>query len=412
MLNTFKEAKEVGRRLTEAKKKKSRLAYEKVLKEVETCRKGGEITDRMSFKNIFEAVVPDGTEALREMKSRREGGNSLFIEAGGDMVNTADFSNIIGQVTYADVLQNFDADANGYIGEKLMTVIPATTGQREMLPGVTLIGDQAEKIGEGDDYPTAGIGEQFIMLPEIYKYGFIMNLTEEILFEDKTGQVMANFNKVAEAMAINLEKERLSVALGITSTYSRNGGPVQATYGATHTEGAGSNLVTSNPLADRVSLNNAKTAFNNLVDPDTGEPISMGRDYQIVVPDELEWTLGDLLTARGYSTDPVRATGVPYAASNVTAVSMQTDNPIFMGGRTYEPLSNLYVGSITGSPSTWFIGNFKKAFVERTIYPTQVEMQDRTSELGFSKDIIARIKVKRRSTPACKDWRYVQRHTA
>lgn len=402
MLNTYREARDTGRLLAD-RRKKGRRHYEEALGNICALRQAGEITDDISFKDIFEAVVPDGHEALQEMKSRRKGGNSLFVESGGHAVTTADFANIIGQISYADVLNNFDPDANGYIGDKLLTVIPATTGQKELIPGVTLIGDQAERVGENDDYPTAGIGEQFIVLPEIYKYGFIMNITEETLFEDKTGLVLQNFNKVAEAMAINLEKERLNTVLGVTSSYSRNGGAVQATYGNTHTNGDGDNLIGSNPLNDRSAFNNAKLYFNNLTDPDTGEPISMGRDYQVVVPDALEWTLGDILTARGYSTDPTRGS---------TAVSMQTDNPIFMGGRTYEPLSNLYVNVITGDDTTWFMGNFKKAFVERTIYPTTVEMQDRTSDLAFSRDIIARIKVKRRSVPGVKDWRYVQKHTA
>jgi hypothetical protein len=387
MLNTFKEARDTGRLLAE-RRKKGRAAYQEALDDIVKLRRSGDISDAISFKDIFEAVVPDGVEALREMKSRRAGGNTVFIEAGGTAVNTADFSNIIGQISYADVLQNFDPDANGYIGDKLVTVIPATTGQKEMIPGVTLIGDQAERV---------------IVLPEIYKYGFIMNITEEILFEDKTAQVLANFNKVSESMAINLEKERLNVVLGVTSTYSRNGGAVQATYGNTHTNGDGDNLIATNPLRDRESLNTAKLYFNNLTDPDTGEPISMGRDYQIVVPDALEWTLGDLLSAREHQTTP---------ALGATAIRMKTDNPIYMGGRSYEPLSNLYVSTITGDDTTWFMGNFKKAFVERTIYPTTVEMQDRTSELAFSKDIVARVKVKRRSTPACKDWRYVQKHTS
>lgn len=400
MLNTFIEARDTGRYLAD-RRKKGRKAYEEALKTVQGCRQRKEITDDMSFKDIFEAVVPDGAEALREMKSRRKGGNSIFIEAGGTAVQTTDFSNIIGQIAYADVLNNFDPDANGYIGDQLLTVIPATTGQKEMIPGVTLIGDQAERVGENDDYPTAGIGEQFIVLPEIFKHGFIMNITEETLFEDKTGLVLQNFNKVAESMAIHLEKERLNVCLGVTSSYSRNGGPVQATYNTTHTEGAGNNLI-SNTLFDRGSLNTAKLHFNNLVDPDTGEPISMGRDYQIVVPDALEWTLGDLLSAREYQSTP---------ALGASAVRMKTDNPIYMGGRSYQPLSNLYVSLITGNDTTWFIGNFKKAFVERTIYPATVEMQDRTSELAFSKDIISRIKVKRRSVPGVKDWRYVQKHT-
>ena len=400
MINTYRECRDLGRML-EDRQRRGREAYVEALEQICTLRRAGEIGDDFSLRNLFECTVPDGHEALREMEERRRLGVNVLAEAGGDAITTATFSNIMGQIAYADVLDNFENAE--FIGDRLMTTVPATTGQREVIPGVTLIGDQAEKVGENEEYPIASIGEQYVIVPEIYKHGFIMNITEEAIFEDKTGLLMQRFNQVAEAMAINLEKERLNVALGITSTYSRNGGAIQATYANTHTNGDGDNLIASNPLFDRTSLANAKNAWNDLTDPDTGEPISMGRAYQIVVPDALEWTLGDLLSAREYQTTP---------ALGASAIRMTTGNPINMGGRTYEPLSNQYVSTITSSDTTGFIGNFDKACGERVIYPTRVEMQDRTSELGFSRDVVSRVKVKRRSIPFVRDWRYVQKHTA
>ena len=191
--------------------------------------------------------------------------------------------------------------------------------------------------------------------------------------------------------------------MGITNTYSRNGGPQQSTYVNTHTQGDGDNLIASNPMVDKTSFNNMKYAFDRLTDPDTGEPILMDRAYQVVYPDALEWTFADIMSVRTYETRPTLG---------ATAVAMHTGNPISQGGRSYEGLSNQYVRSITSSDSTWFAGNFPRAFGERTLIPTQVQMEDRSGPLAFQRDVIARSKVRNKRRVVVLDWRYVQKHTA
>lgn len=400
MLNTAYECRDTAKLVTE-RARKGPNAYRRVMEDIHALRRAGEIGANLSFRNLYEFLVPDGYEALRAMEHRVRGGGGVVMEAGGDAVMTSHFSNIIGQITYADTLNNFEAAE--FIGDRLVTQIPATTGQREIVPGVTMIGDQADFVGEGEEYPTVGIGEQFIMLPEVLKNGFTLNITEEIIFEDKTGLVMQNFNKATESMAITQEKERLSVALGVTNTYSRNGGPQQSTYANTHTQGDFDNLIASNPLVDKTSLSVAKNAFNDIIDPETGEPIMLGTKYQIVVPDPLEWTLGDILGAKEYRSQPTRGS---------SATMMISGNPINMGGRTYEPLSNQYVSSIVGSDTSWFMGAFAKAFVERVIYPTQIRVQDHTGPAAFERDIVTRINCRRRTRAAVKEPRYAQKHTA
>lgn len=398
MINTVKECREFKKFLKDREKSGRE---EEVMESIVTLRRSGEIGNNISFRNLFGELVDDGWEAIREMESRNRGGNSRIMEAGGDAIDTSRFSSIIGQVTFADLLQNFENPM--FIGGDLVTEIPATTAQQEQIPGVTPLGDEADFVGENEEYPIVGYGEQYIMLPEILKNGFIMNITEEVIFEDKTGLFLANFGKTLESMAITQEKERLSTALGITNTYSRNGGPRQNTYGNTHTQGDFDNLIASNPLVDHTSFAAAKNAFVDLIDPDTGEPIVLGSAYQVVVPDQLEWQLGTILQTSKIETQPARGS---------TAIKSTTVNPMFFGNRTYTPLSNPWVSSITGSDSTWFIGNFKKAFVERVIYQPQVQTQDRTSDLSFSRDIVSRVKVRKRTRCGVKEPRYVQKHTA
>lgn len=397
MINTLRECRETSRML-EARAREGHEQYRTAMEEIRTLRRGGEITNNFSLRTLFEETVLDGREAVHEMQDRRQRGVNLLMEAAGDSINTANFSNIIGQIAYADVLDNFESPE--FIGDQLVTQIPATTGQKEIVPGITMIGDQAAKVAEGHVYPVVGIGEQFIVYPEIYKDGFVMNITEEAIFEDKTGRLLENFNKVAESMAINLEKERLSTVLGVTNTYSRNGGPEQNTYGNTHTQGDFDNLFASNPLTDYAALEAAMIGFAAVTDPETGEPIVLGQDLILLVPTEKIVKAGRVLNAI-----QVRTT-----ASSVETI---TGNPLaYMGSvGTPRPLSNQYVGSVASSTTTWWLGNFKGAFVERVIIPTQVETQDRTSDMSFERDVVSRIRVKRRSAMGVKEPRKVQKHT-
>lgn len=404
MLNTIKECRDTAKKLAIRTAEGRR---DEVLEELVTLRRGGEITDMsLSFRDIFEAAVDNdndgyGAAAIREMRDAKKRGTSFAMEAGGDAITTANFTAIIGQIVFADKLDAFENPA--FIGDKLVKQIPATTGQQEMIPGISALGDEAENVGENEEYPVVQYNENYIMLPEILKNGFVMNITEEAIFEDKTGMILDNFGKAINSMALTQEKERLRTALGVDNSYRRNGGPIQNTYANSHTQGDGDNLIASNPLTDYTSLNAAKNAFADLVDPDTGEPIDLGQAYQVVIPDPLEWQWAMIQGATGYATQPVRAG---------SAVQMQFSNPINGGNRTYEALSNPWVASVVGSDTTWFIGAFQKAFVERVIYQAQVQTQDRNSDLSFARDIISRVKVRKRTRCGVKDWRPVQKHTA
>lgn len=401
MIHTLRECRETNRMLN-ARLREGREAYEEAMDEIRVLRQAGEIGNNFSLRTLFEETVEDGRELLHEMEERKKARSNVIWEAAGDAITTMKFSNIIGQIAYADVLENFE---NGeFIGEQLVTTMPATTQQKEVIPGITMIGDSSQKIGEGQEYPVVGLGEQYVTAPEIDKHGFVMNITEEAIFEDKTGLLLNNFNKAAEGMAINQEKERLDVALGITNTYSRNGGPEQSTYANSHTQGDFDNLIASNGLTDYANIEAAWLAFQAVTDPETGEPIMLGGPIQLVCPQDravrayrilnaLEVRTGDITTGSGTQT----ITGNPIAAMGDS-------------GR-FQIVTNQYVKNRTASASTWFFGNFKKAFGERVIYPTQVQTEDRTSAMSFERDVVSRIKVRRKTVPFTKEPRYVQKHT-
>lgn len=378
--------------------------YHEAMDEIATLRRAGEITDNISFRTIFEEIVTDndgnnmGYHLIREMDRSRQGG--VLREAGGDAMTSANFQNLMAQFVYGDTLRTFDNPI--YIGDELVTPVPADTDLPTMLPGVTMIGDQAQPVGEGEEYPVVGFGDQYIQLPRIDKSGFILAVTEELLKNDRTDMVLEMLGRSEEAMAISVEKERLSVVLGITNTYRRNGGPAQNTYGDTHTEGTFDNLLASTALVDFTDIEASDLGFSAVTDPDTGEPIVLSGPRRELVPEALWVRAWRIKNAELMQTGNL-AGGEPM---------MQTGNPLkAMRSGFGQPLTSPYVASLVGNSTTWFRGDFKGAFGERVYWPTQVLVEDRNSGVGFSRDIVSRTKVRRKTVTFVREPRKVQKLT-
>lgn len=406
MLNTLAECQDTAR-LLESRRREGRGRYREALDNMCELARNGEIdTSRFSIRNCAEAFIRDshgdvcGVEAVREMESaRRDPGSQTFMEAGGDAINTADFSNIIGQISYSRVLDRMENPE--LIAGQLMTETPATTQQHEIIPGVSMVGDKAQAVGENEDYPMVGLSEQWVVVPDKIKYGFMMAVTEEMIVEDKTGLLMRHMNTATDALAINQEKDRMNTITGITTSFRWKNVAAQATYANSFTGFTLDNLIASNGLADYTDLDAVKNAFNDIVDPSTGEPVMLGGQIQVLVPDPLETTLGRILNSiETRQGDITTGSGI----QTVTAGS-----PLQYTRRRFAGYTNQYVSVATSSDTTWFAGNFKEAFEDRVIWPLGMFVEDGTSGTKFERDWVTRIKVRRKSAPTVvSPWKVVK----
>jgi len=327
-----------------------------------------------SIRALFETFVEDGRELVATFNPRYQGHGVPLLEAGG-VVSTSHFSNITGQIVYTRVLEA--AAHPMLIGNDLCTTIPTQFRNGEKIPGIGGIGDQAEAIGEGQPYPFAGLSEEYVETPATIKRGMIVPVTKEAVFDDRTGLILTRAGSVGEFIAINKEKRQLDVCLGITTTYRRNGGEAQATYGDTHTNGDFDNLAASNALVDYTDIENALLLFDAMTDPSTGEPIILNPDT-IVVPTALVMTAERILNA----------TQVGNTASASAPVG---GNPLSRG--RFAIKSNAYVRARTGSATTWFVGDFKGAFVYMEAWPITVTQAPPNSHDEFHNDVVAQYKV-------------------
>lgn len=383
MLHTLRECVDAGRELEDRRAHGNEHAFYQTVHDL--LREGQIRAGQVSLSNLFEAFVPDGRELLESFRPgfNNDPQRTMFMEAG-DAVTTTAFSNIIGQITYSTVLEALESPDN--IAMSLVTEDTATTQLPEIIPGISMIGDRAQDTGEDEDYPRVGLTEEFITIPEKIKDGFILPLTEEAIWEDKTGGLLTRrANAAADSMRITQEKEGLDVILGITTSYSRNGGPKQATYADTHTQGDFDNLQASNALVNETDVETALLLFDDMTDPNTGEPISLSGQIQLIVPTALDWTAAKIITAT-----EVRDTAG--SATRLSAPAIQNSGR----RRTFSHVTSQYVKNRTGSATTWFVGDPQGAFGYRVVWPIQVFRQDRNSEAGFSRDVVTQVKVRRK----------------
>lgn len=336
----------------------------------------GSLADRWSVRELFEQFVPEGREAVAML--RPTGGGGYQIRESAELVDTSQFANILGQITYSATLNGYNSPE--FIGTQLVEVIP-TVFSGERIPGVGRLGDDIDVVAEGQEYPNAIFGEEYVDTPETIKRGLILNVTAEAIFFDRTGVLMSECGKTGERVAVNREKRILDVVCGIVTVYRRNGASAVATYQAENTA--------SNTLADFTSIDTVEQKFNTMTDPITGEPISIDLDT-VLVPKALSNLAGRIMSAS-------------QTRSGTNSGNTQT----YVPGNSVNPnarvLTSQYVRQRTNSDSTWFAGRPREAFVYMENWPLTVTQSGKDSEVGFTRDIVVRYKTSERGAPTVRD---------
>jgi hypothetical protein len=345
---------------------------------LEGVQQGHLRVEEFSLRGLFEALVEEGSELVRLLDPRQSGGTSLVEAAGA--VDTSAFSNITGQIVYSHALAAFRDPA--FLWPHLVETIP-TQFSGEKIPGIGRLGDQTETVAEGQPYPLAGLSEEYIQTPETAKRGFIVPVTKEAIFFDRTGLVLRRAAEVARWLGVNKEKRVLDVVLGLENPYQRNGVASSTYLGS----GDWVNVKGSNELVDWTNIEAAELLFDAMTDPNTGEPVAI-LPNTIIVPSALKHTARRI----------VRATSVAHVDNSATADTVRTMSASPLDD--YRILTSPYVKQATNSDSTWFLGEPQRAFAYMENWPLTVMHAPDNSEADFTRDIVARFKVSERGAAA------------
>jgi len=345
-----------------------------------------------SIRDLAEALIVDsngnsiGAEGIKVFFD--PSGATSVMEAGGAVDSTL-FNNITGQIIYSAILGGYEAAT--LVWNRLVKVIP-TKFSGEKIPGITGITDNVTEVKEGMPYPELGFGEDYIETPATTKKGFIVSVTKEAVFFDRTGLVLRNASQVGELMGVNKEKAILDMVLGITNNYTWKG----TAYDTYQTATPWINVTSSNGMDvvatgwERIDASEQK--FNDMLDPHTGEPINVTPNQILCMPAR------QTHFRRVLGASEVRS--VEGAAGEVTVSANPVQNyELIVSKHAYRRM--IASGeSAANSADFWFHGDFQKAFAWMENWPLTVVQAPSNSEKEFEQDIVARFKASERGIPA------------
>lgn len=344
---------------------------------------------QFSFKELFYECF--GRGSLDTCRSLGEINFTELREAAG-AVSTAAFQNISGQITYGMVLEKYEAP------EFVVTkTIPEYTGSRtqglEKVAGISQIGDETGTVGEGEDYPLAGVAENYIFLNEPPKKGFIVPLTKEAVFYDRTGQLVQNAQAVGYSYGQFLEKAAVDCLIDENTSATNTGvsafkynwrGTIIDTYGDNSGSHSWDNLSASTALVDWTDIEAMNQLLRLMTDPFTGEPI-LFMPTHLYVPTGLEWTARRILTA-----STIRVT-TPGFATSANPNQTEAGNPVTGLGLTL--ITTPYIEARQTTDTSWYMGNPAQGLVRNVHFPMEVTQAPANSEREFMADIVMQFKV-------------------
>jgi len=347
-----------------------------------------------SLRDLAEALVPDGRQWVRRLDPRSQGDVNVLESTDG--VDVTAFLNITGQVIHAKILEAYRQEA--FVMSRLVQTIP-TRLDGEKIPGVSRLTDNADEVSPGMPYPNLGFGEDYIETPSTTKRGFIVPVTKEAIFFDRTHLILSRAAEVGEILGLNKEKRLLDVAIGATNNYKANG----ATHDTYNTSGPWVNELASNELIDWTNVDAAEQLFAEMLDPHTGEPVLV-RGTTVLVTPAYRYAAHRVFHAR-----EIVYTGA--GAATATAAANPLDGYRVAESRlAYRRIVAAGVDP-ADAKKWWFVGDFRKAFAYMENWPITVTQAPVNSEADFNNDIVLRFKASERGAAAVLNPRYVVKST-
>jgi hypothetical protein len=317
------------------------------------------------------------------------------LEAG-DGVDVTAFLNVTGQVIYSKIMEAYEQEA--FILSKRVSTIP-TRLDGEKLPGAARVQDQVDEVNPGMPYPSLGFGEDYIETPSTTKRGFIVPVTKEAIFFDRTHVILSRAAEVGEVLGLNREKRIIDTVIGVTNNYKANG----TSYNTYQTSTPWGNEISSNELIDWTDVDAAEQLFANILDPHTGEPVLVNPNTILVTP-AYRHAAHRVFFAPQISYQPASADTSTLAPNPLSGY--QVDHSRLMYRRIIESGE-----AEADAKKWWFIGDFSKAFAYMENWPITVTQAPQNSDAEFERDIVVRFKASERGAAAVLNPRYVVKCT-
>lgn len=362
----------------------------------------------LSIRALWEGLVGPVEETLPSMGGSLGRFNYLEMQ---EAVDSTAFPSATGVLIAQRVIEAYTTQPG--IGDRLVTNMPSKL-KSERIPGMTQL-EGPREVPEQTAYPESSFEEKYVTT-ETAKKGRLLEITEETIFFDQTGQILLRAQRLGETTRDEREETILVGVLDVGSGALGAGGraykDVYRPTGSVATlySAANNNLLsTATPLVDWTDIDEVLTYHAENVRDDravTGErrPITF-RPRQLLVAQKKASTAARIVNATEVMTQP--------AAADAT-VRQTTGNPLTTIAPGISPLSSPlldYLATVSGSryddSDDWFIGDFPRQFIWQEIWPLQTFRSREDDEARFSRDILARFKVRYYGGIAALDTRHV-----
>lgn len=312
------------------------------------------------------------------------------------------FPSATGQLINAKVIEGYQM-TDGFIGDQLVETVPSKL-RGERFVGFTAL--QAPKtVGEDEVYDDSSMADKYVGSRET-KRGRILRISEEAVFLDQTGQILAKARGLGEAA--RQERERRIVRAVIDA---ESGEEVYAPSGtAEQLYSSGNNNLesTATPLVDWTDIQEILTFHaTNITDDRAADEALAGQP--------IVWMPKILLTASelaGVAARIVSATQIGTAPGDTSTAGMTTGNPLATLTPGIRALSSPFIDNATDGDqwddaSDWFLGDFARQFKYKELWPLQTFRAPANDPDAFNRDTAAAFKVREYGDVIAVDERWV-----
>ena len=336
-----------------------------------------------SLRELHEAFCGDN---VKSFLSQTPGYQYQSSVKEADVQSSA-FSNLIGVLLTNEVIAAYDAVPK--IGDSLVKVYKSKL-KDERMAGFSAQ-DEPGDVNEDQEYPTDGLSDKYVTLPDPKKKGRVIYVTEEAIFYDQTAQLIERAQGIGAKIAEVREKRIISGVTGGHVCYSPLGVPTALYGGAPQ-------LVAANALVDWTDLEKAELDGLGAMVDEKGAKITV-RATMILVPRALYRTATRLLNATQVSH-----------LTNTSTIDTYSVNPYRPGELV--PVMSDFVSTYTSNNTSWFIGDPTKQFRWKEVYPIQTFRLMDNSILEFTKDVKFAYKVRYKGDIFAIDNKYFVKNNA
>ena len=263
------------------------------------------------------------------------------------------------------------------VGDQLVQVMPSKL-MVDRIPGFST-GGAIEVVAAGGPYQHTGIIEEKWVQMTGQKYGKILDITEETLMFDQTGQILMRAGRIGRDAAIYREKLILNTIQDLAGYYAWYVGSSDAEsvtrtalYSTSTTAPHRTSNLITNALVNHTDINAAVLLFALMTD-EKGDPIVTGNEKILLIPHALQMVAQSIFNST-----------VLIGAANAQP------NP-FAGN--FRPVASPYLDA--QSSIIWYLGDFKSQFVWKEVIPLQVlTRSDSENDMAWERDIKAQFKIR------------------